>query len=72
MPTYKLTYFNGKGRAETTRLVFAAAGIKYEDKRVEKADWGALKPSRNLVHKLTRARDMFSGTKIFVLHMNNL
>jgi len=44
MPNYKLTYFNGKGRAETIRLCFAAAGIKYEDFRLEKADWPALKP----------------------------
>jgi glutathione S-transferase len=45
MPNYKLIYFNGRGRAETIRLCFAAAGIKYEDKRVEKADWPALKPT---------------------------
>lgn len=44
MPTYKLIYFNGKGRAETIRLAFVAAGIKYDDSRVEKADWAALKP----------------------------
>jgi len=44
MPNYKLTYFNGRGRAETIRLCFVAAGIKYEDHRLEKADWPALKP----------------------------
>jgi glutathione S-transferase len=43
MPSYKLTYFNGRGRAETIRLVFAAAGIKYDDTRIEKSDWSALK-----------------------------
>lgn len=42
---YKLIYFNGKGRAETIRLVLAAAGVNYEDKRIEKADWPALKPT---------------------------
>jgi len=44
MPNYKLVYFNGKGRAETIRLSFAASGIKYDDSRLEKADWPALKP----------------------------
>jgi len=44
MPSYKLTYFNGKGRGEIARLCFAAAGQKYEDKRVEFPDWPALKP----------------------------
>ena len=45
MPNYTLNYFNGRGRAELTRLVFAAADAKYVDKRVEMgADWpGTLK-----------------------------
>lgn len=45
MPEYKLTYFNGRGRAELTRLVFAAAGEKYEDERVN--DWPKHKESIN-------------------------
>jgi len=40
---YKLTYFNGRGRAEPARLIFAYAGANYEDHRVEHADWPALK-----------------------------
>mgnify|MGYP001193309428 CR=1 FL=1 len=32
---YKLTYFNIKGLAETTRLIFAIAGEEYEDFRYE-------------------------------------
>ncbi|XP_033745537.1 uncharacterized protein LOC117331053 [Pecten maximus] len=44
MPSYKLTYFNGKGGAELTRLAFAAAGVDYEDERVTREDWPALKP----------------------------
>ncbi|CAF1149740.1 unnamed protein product [Adineta steineri] len=36
MPSYKLTYFNGRGRAEVSRLIFAAAGEKYEDVRYER------------------------------------
>ena len=38
-------YFNGRGRAETTRILFAEAGIEYDDKRVEGKDWPALKAS---------------------------
>ena len=41
MPNYKLNYFNGRGRAEITRLIFAAAGASFTDNRV--ADWPATK-----------------------------
>jgi len=44
MPTYKLIYFNGRGRAEGIRLMFAAAKIDYEDKRIEREQWPELKP----------------------------
>lgn len=37
MSEIKLTYFNGRGRAELTRLIFAAAGQKYTDERI--LDW---------------------------------
>jgi len=39
MPTYKLTYFNGRGRAEVIRLVFAAGGQDYVDHRIERDQW---------------------------------
>ena len=29
----KLVYFNGRGMAETSRLLFAAGGVEYEDFR---------------------------------------
>jgi glutathione S-transferase len=45
MAQYKLTYFKGRGRAEIARLIFAAAGVAYEDVRIEKDQWPALKPS---------------------------
>ena len=35
MSAYKLHYFNGRGYGETSRLVFAAAGQKFEDIRYE-------------------------------------
>jgi len=39
MPSYKLTYFDARGRAEISRLIFAAAGVEYTDERVK--DWPA-------------------------------
>ena len=43
MSTYKLIYFNGRGRAEVSRLIFVAAGQKYEDARFEREQWPSLK-----------------------------
>jgi len=40
---YKLTYFNVRARGEPIRFIFAVAGVPYEDRRIEKADWPALK-----------------------------
>ena len=48
MSTYKLTYFNGRGLAETSRLIFAAAGQKFEDVRFEREQWPAIKPTTPL------------------------
>ncbi|XP_039607053.1 hematopoietic prostaglandin D synthase-like isoform X3 [Polypterus senegalus] len=43
MYNYKLTYFNMRGRAELARYIFAYAGMKYEDIRVEWKDWPEIK-----------------------------
>ncbi|XP_039701666.1 hematopoietic prostaglandin D synthase isoform X2 [Pteropus medius] len=45
MPNYKLTYFNMRGRAEIIRYIFAYLDIKYEDHRIEQADWPEIKPT---------------------------
>ncbi|XP_033643971.1 hematopoietic prostaglandin D synthase-like [Asterias rubens] len=45
MPSYKLNYFNIQGRAEISRLCFVVAGVPFEDRRVDGADWPALKPT---------------------------
>jgi glutathione S-transferase len=39
MSIYKLYYFNGRGLAEPSRLIFAIAGQKYEDIRYELDQW---------------------------------
>lgn len=46
MPNYKITYFNGRGRAEITRLIFAAAGEKYTDERFEFEEWPSKKAGK--------------------------
>jgi glutathione S-transferase len=46
MPNYKLYYFNGRGRAEISRLILAAAGVKYEDIRIN--DWPKTKSSNQM------------------------
>jgi prostaglandin-H2 D-isomerase / glutathione transferase len=43
MSTYKLYYFNGRGRAEVCRLIFAAAGQKFEDIRYDFGEWSSHK-----------------------------
>ena len=45
MSTYKLTYFNSRGGAETIRFIFAQAGVAYEDNRVTFEEWPKLKPT---------------------------
>jgi glutathione S-transferase len=53
-PQYKLTYFNAKGLAENTRLIFAQAGVEYEDKRIDKEQWATLKESRIMFKKINK------------------
>ncbi len=50
MSTYKLYYFNGRGRGEAARLIFVVAGQKYEDIRYEFNEWPAHKPETPLGH----------------------
>lgn len=46
MSTYKLTYFDMRGRAECSRLLFTYAGVGFEDVRLTGDQWGALKPCK--------------------------
>nr|XP_034174007.1 glutathione S-transferase-like [Osmia lignaria]XP_034174008.1 glutathione S-transferase-like [Osmia lignaria] len=43
--SYKLIYFNARGRAEHIRYIFAYAGIDYVDQRIPKERWTELKKS---------------------------
>merc|ERR1711860_123689 len=50
MPSYTLKYFNARGRAEVTRMLFAQAGVAYEDIRYElpfgnPEEWQKVKPT---------------------------
>ena len=49
MTTYKLTYFDCRARGEIIRFIFAAAGVPYEDHRLEldleSENWLEFKPS---------------------------
>ena len=46
MPAFILHYFNIRARAEPVRLAFAAADVKFEDKRYTSEEWQAFKPSK--------------------------
>ena len=64
MASYKLYYWNAKGGAESIRIIFAQAGVKYEDVRFEGEDWvKQYKPGMAIVCrvcKLSCIHDLFA------------
>merc|ERR1712216_135892 len=40
----KITYFPLAGRGETSRIMLSAAGVQYDDERINFAQWRELKP----------------------------
>lgn len=44
--SYTLFYFNVKALAEPLRYLFAYGNLEYEDVRVTRDEWPALKPSK--------------------------
>ncbi|RHZ24309.1 hypothetical protein DYB37_012816 [Aphanomyces astaci] len=44
-PALKVTYFDMAGRAETVRLALTIGGVPFEDQRLQREQWAALKPS---------------------------
>lgn len=45
VPKLKLTYFDIQGAAEKVRLALVLQGIKFEDERINYAQWGEMKPT---------------------------
>lgn len=41
--TFEIIYFPGRGRAEASRLILAAAGVEFKDTRIAGDDWAKLK-----------------------------
>lgn len=55
MSQYKIIYFNVKALAEPMRFLLSYGNINFEDVRVEKEDWPALKPSKyQYTHQASR------------------
>lgn len=52
MPKYVFTYFDGRGRGEPGRMLFAVAGVPFEDKRISQEEWPALKSSKHAFFSL--------------------
>ena len=49
MPSYELVYFNGRGRAEASRMLFALSDTKYTDYRLKDGEWTKYKDSKLIV-----------------------
>ncbi len=54
MPKFVLHYFDFKGRAEPIRLMFHCAGVEFEDRRFQGAEWPEIKKDGrlNLRHRI--------------------
>lgn len=57
MPKYKLTYFDLRGRAETTRLLFTVSGVAFEDERIGQEQWRSIKHSKD-IRKYSQTRKL--------------
>ena len=52
-PSYKLSYFRLRARAEPARLIFAYPGVDYEDIRIDwlnkEQEWTPVKDSKSVI-----------------------
>lgn len=67
MPQYKVIYFNVMALAEPMRFLLSYGNIDFEDVRIDRADWPALKPS-----KLNISVTCSSTTGFAITHVVNL
>jgi len=72
---YKLIYFNGRGRAEPSRLIFAYAGVHYDDHRMEGAEWPTLKPKTPFgqvpILDIDNGKTLLSQSKAIARYLGN-
>ena len=52
MTKIKLTYFDGRGRGELSRLILAYGGQPWEDDRISFEQWPGLKPSKSSINTI--------------------
>nr|CAD7570489.1 unnamed protein product [Timema californicum] len=66
-PSYKLRYFNSRGRAEHIRFIFAYAEVEYEDERISREKWPEIKKGELLPTLLLRTLLLCWGLPFGVL-----
>ena len=74
MPSYKLTYFDARGRAEVTRYLLKMNDVAFEDVRVNGEKWQDLKPGNNIalaLYSSYTSRDDVSLVKSTVMSANS-
>ena len=60
-PKIKITYFNGKGRAESTRLALVVGGIDFEDERIKGEEFAKRKANGDFVFGSLPAMTVIDG-----------
>lgn len=67
--SYKLIYFNLKGKAEVIRILFKLANQPFEDVRIEFAQWPSLK--QNFPFKQLPVLEVTQDSKVTVIAQSN-
>lgn len=64
MPKFVLHYFDARGRGEPARLLFAVAGIPFQDRRISQEEWPTIKPSMFIAFVLLRVLSFILDTAV--------